>query len=308
MPFVRLRQIALNCADIDWAVNSFSSILDTTVAWRDPGILRIELYNALLYCGDCMLEIVSPTDRAYEKAALKGRGPTTQAKQLRKNGQDCGYMAIFQVEDLVSVGKRLGELGVREAGMYNSEVFDRPPGEGGAGKHIRYKAGDPVPLSDGSNATFVGMQWHPEDVGTLLETDQAEPNLPGAKGCWGPAGNGWQNGLERKSTVCEEYAGVTIAVPNPKEMAQKYATAFDKPLVRGGTAVQIDGSGKGGPPPLVKFISVEPGCRSGLVGVDLYAAAAGAGAGSRTRGKKAFETIELCGVRWTLVDRAAAKL
>ena len=114
-----------------------------------------------------------------------------------------------------------------------------------------------------------------------------------------PAGNGWQNGLERKSTVCEEFAGVTIAVDEPAAMAKKYATGFDKPLVDGpggpATAVQIDGrSDRRGAPPLVKFIRPDPawgGGRSGVVGVDLYAAAAGAGAASRTRNKKAFDDV-----------------
>ena len=44
----------------------------------------------------------------------------------------------------------------------------------------------------------------------LKMMDFVQPNLPGAAGCWGPAGNGWQHGLGRKSTVCEEFAGVMI--------------------------------------------------------------------------------------------------
>ena len=99
--------------------------------------------------------------------------------------------------------------------------------------------------------------------------------------------------------MCEEFAGVTIAVDEPAAMAKKYAAGFDKPLVDGpggpATAVQIDGrSDRVGAPPLVKFILPDPawgGGRSGVVGVDLYAAAAGAGAASRTRNKKAFDDV-----------------
>ena len=288
--------------------------------------LRSELFNVLLYCGDCMLEIVSPTDAGYEAApgGLGGRGPNTQAKLLQKQG-DSGYMAIFQVEDLVGVSRRLADQNVRDVsnnGMYTETAV----GDGGAVHTMRYSTHDPAPLATGSGAhrartTLAGVQWHPADCGTLLETDQAEPNLPGAvrislpcpakpqadstssfgpqAGCWMPAGNGWQNGLERKSTVCEEFAGVTIAVDEPAAMAKKYATGFDKPLVDGpggpATAVQIDGrSDRRGAPPLVKFILPDPawgGGRSGVVGVDLYAAAAGAGAASRTRNKKAFDDV-----------------
>ena len=70
---VRLRQIALVAPDIDWAVDSLTAALDTYVAFRDPDILSIDLFNALLACGDCMLEIVAPTDAAYEKRTTAGR-------------------------------------------------------------------------------------------------------------------------------------------------------------------------------------------------------------------------------------------
>ena len=116
-PFVRIRQICLNAADLDWATNTLQALLDTTVAFRDPHILNINLFNALLYCGDCMLEVVSPTDEGWEAAprGLGGRGPNTQAKQLMKQG-DSGYMAIFQVEDQEGVSQRLLRQGTRPVG------------------------------------------------------------------------------------------------------------------------------------------------------------------------------------------------
>ena len=204
MPFVRLRQIALNASDIDWASDTLCQALDTTVAYRDPHILgigarssalaqlsvtrlkqlralRSELFNVLLYCGDCMLEIVSPTDAGYEAApgGLGGRGPNTQAKLLQKQG-DSGYMAIFQVEDLVGVSRRLADQNVRDVsnnGMYTETAV----GDGGAVHTMRYRTHDPAPLAtDSARTTLTGVQWHPADCGTLLETDQAEPNLPGA--------------------------------------------------------------------------------------------------------------------------------
>ena len=49
----------------------------------------------------------------------------------------------------------------------------------------------------------------------------------------------------------------------------------------------------------------ESGGRLGVVGVDLFAAPEGAGAGSRTAGRRVFDRAELCGVLWTLVDRAS---
>jgi hypothetical protein len=92
---VRLRQICLIARDIDWAVNSLTAALDTRVAFRDPDIVQLDLFNALLQCGDCMLEIVSPTEAGYEKKS-------TAAKLLEKKGGDCGYMAILQVRSTQS--------------------------------------------------------------------------------------------------------------------------------------------------------------------------------------------------------------
>ena len=312
-PFVRIRQICLNAADLDWATNTLQALLDTTVAFRDPHILNLNLFNVLLYCGDCMLEVVSPTDEGWEAAprGLGGRGPNTQAKQLMKQG-DSGYMAIFQVEDQEGVSQRLLRQGTRPVGT-PTMMFNEPLGSGGASHFDEnsavsksYTPGEPVPPCPTDGRSFnCGVQWHPADCGTLLETDQTEPNHPGENGCWGPASNGWQHGLARKSTVCEEFAGVTIAVAEPRVMAAKYAQAFDKPLAMNGTAVQIDTRADMGGVSLVKFVSPESAGRLGVVGVDLFAAPAGAGAGSRTAGRRVFDRAEVCGVVWKLVDRAS---
>ena len=48
MPFVRLRQIALNASDIDWASDTLCQALDTTVAYRDPHILGIGARSSAL--------------------------------------------------------------------------------------------------------------------------------------------------------------------------------------------------------------------------------------------------------------------
>ena len=57
---------------------------------------------------------------------------------------------------------------------------------------------------------------------------------------------------------------------------------------------------------LVKFVPLDStrDGRAGVVGLDIFTAPEGAGAGSRTAGRKAFNSTELCGVRFTLVDRA----
>ena len=56
---VRLRQIALVGQDIDYSASTLGALLDTYVAFRDPGILNIGLFNILMQIGeDCFLEVV----------------------------------------------------------------------------------------------------------------------------------------------------------------------------------------------------------------------------------------------------------
>ena len=72
----------------------------------------------------------------------------------------------------------------------------------------------------------------------------------------------------------------------------------DKPLAMGGTAVEIDTRADMGGVSLVKFRLPDESGRRGVVGVDLFAAPQGAGAGSRTAGRKTFESATVCGVEW----------
>ena len=58
---------------------------------RDPHILNIYLFNALLYCGDCMLEVVSPTDEGWEEAP-GGLGGTYAGNPLSCAARDMAYL------------------------------------------------------------------------------------------------------------------------------------------------------------------------------------------------------------------------
>ena len=97
-----------------------------------------------------MLEIVQPTEEAYEKQ-------TTAAKLLTKKGGDCGYMAILQVTKhmhtttsfkSVSSGGRPGKglivaCGAGGAAGVDARVQDLPPGRrGGLFAALAVPAGD----------------------------------------------------------------------------------------------------------------------------------------------------------------------
>mmetsp|Transcript_58538 Transcript_58538/g.174223 ORF Transcript_58538/g.174223 Transcript_58538/m.174223 type:complete len:305 (-) Transcript_58538:14-928(-) len=286
---VRLRQIALVGQDLDWSVATLTALFDTYVAFRDPGIVPAfgGMFNALLAMGDCFLEIVSPTDGGYAKSS-------TSVRLLRKNGGDCGYMAILQVDDIAHTSTRLSRLG--RAALAMGVVVQGGPGEGTAQeKGFRYKVGEPLAKAPGTTASAL-VQWHPKDFGTLMETEEQWPAARGAEGAWLPAGNRWQRKYGRRSSsVCEEFAGVVVAVPGGAAgagaIAAKWAEGLECPLVEDGRAVQLEGS-------VVRFVPVGDDGRDGIIGVDLYA----------VPGKpKAFTECHVHGVTWRLVDRPGAE-
>lgn len=286
---VRLRQIALVGQDIDWSVSTLTALFDTYVAFRDPGIVPAfgGMFNALLAFGDCFLEIVSPTDSGYEKNS-------TSVKLLRKNGGDCGYMAIMQVADVAHTSKRLEKLG--RVALATGVIVQGKPGSGNMGeKGFRYKIGTPLIKAPGTTG-MVNIQWHPKDFGTLMETEEQWPAARGAEGSWMPAGNRWQNKYKnRTSTVCQEFAAVEIAVPggaaDAAAMATKWGEGLECPIIGDGSTVQLDGS-------VVRFVPVGLDRREGVIGIDLYAAP----------GKpKAFSECRIHGIKWRLVDRPGAE-
>ena len=107
---IRLRQVALVARELDPVVESLCEGLGLSVCFRDPGIARFGLHNALMTIGDQFLEVVSPTQDG-----------TTAGRLLDRRGGDGGYMAIFEVDD---VDDRIGEL--EKAGIRTVWSIDRP--------------------------------------------------------------------------------------------------------------------------------------------------------------------------------------
>ena len=99
---IRLRQIALVARDLDAATAVVRHHLDVDVCFRDSGVAEFGLHNALFRIGDQFLEIVSPI-----------RPDTTAGRLLDRAGGDCGYMTIFEVDDL---DRRMEHLAAHEIG------------------------------------------------------------------------------------------------------------------------------------------------------------------------------------------------
>ena len=78
-------------------------------------------------------------------------------------------------------------------------------------EHPGWKVGDPCPREEGTIAS-AHVQYHPKDFGTLGQTEEAWPSLPGNDGAWLYGGNDWQLN-KHTSSVQNGLAAVEIAPP-----------------------------------------------------------------------------------------------
>ena len=105
--WLRLRQIALVARELEPVVNDFRNVLGIEVGYRDPGVGRFGLENALMPIGNQLLEVVAPIEEG-----------TAGGRYLERRGGDGGYMVITQCDDHGPRRKRVKELGVRLAHQF----------------------------------------------------------------------------------------------------------------------------------------------------------------------------------------------
>ena len=98
----RLRQVALVAHDCGQVSDALQEAFGWGEPFRDPGVGRFGLTNAVFAAGDTFVEVVAPVQAG-----------TTAGRYLERRGGDGGYMAIFQVPDLAAARARLPGLGVR---------------------------------------------------------------------------------------------------------------------------------------------------------------------------------------------------
>lgn len=171
---ILLRQVALVARDLDAAIADVQRHLEVDVCFRDPGVAEFGLHNALFRIGDQFLEIVSPTTSG-----------TTAGRLLDKMGGDCGYMALYEVDDLDGRMERLAALGVRTVWQ-------------GDFRQIR------------------GRHLHPKDTGgTLVSIDQ-----PASPGEWHWGGPDWRT--KSTSRVASTIAGITLASAAPEHLQSRW--------------------------------------------------------------------------------------
>jgi hypothetical protein len=107
----RLRQAVIAAHDLEAVCDLLRRELRLGEPFRDPGVGWFGLQNAVFALGDTFLEVVSPV-----------REGTTAGRRLARSGGDCGYMAMFQVEDVAAARARAAAAGVRE--VFEVELDD----------------------------------------------------------------------------------------------------------------------------------------------------------------------------------------
>lgn len=151
-------------ADLDAVTRELRERLGLEEPYADPGVAHFGLRNAVFALGDTFLEVVSPT-----------REGTAAGRLLERRGSDCGYMLMFQVDDLAAARRRVAEAGIRE-------VFE-------------------VSLDD-----VAEVHLHPSDMrGAIVSLTQPQPPES-----WRWGGPDWQARSAPLAVV-----GATLALPDP---------------------------------------------------------------------------------------------
>ena len=288
---LRLRQICLLTRDLEWTSGVLSAAFDAPVVFRDPRMAGGEtLTNTHIRLGDSFLETVAPSDLAWEQS-------TTQTRLLERHG-DCGYIAIVQVPDVAVASRSMASQGWGTgivAGDWN--VCPGAPGSGLAGVESgAYVLGEPLPKKPGT-VSGINVQFHPRDFGTLAEIQENWPGqseFPRNTGTYYPAGNTWQNDVASRphGGVTTGFAAVEIAPRDgdPEQVCRHWMHGLGA-----GCAIDPERPNTlrlaGGQS--MRFVPPAAGGRTGVVGVDLWAVP-----GAR----KKFASVDICGVKWTLVD------
>jgi hypothetical protein len=104
--YFRLRQICLVAPELKSVVDDIATILELKVCYRDPGVAKYGLDNALFPIGTKFLEVVAPT-----------RKDTAAGRFLEKSAGHGGYMVIFDCGDVERRRKHAEALGIRVANV-----------------------------------------------------------------------------------------------------------------------------------------------------------------------------------------------
>ena len=218
----RLRQVAAVVGDLAASVAQVEAVLGLKVGYRDPGVAKYGLENAILPIGAQFLELVAPT-----------QGGTSAGRYLERRGGDAGYMLIFQAASAEAHRKRLSELGVYGIEYCGGEAHGSRTAPSLDGAH------------DAGLSAFAQVHhmthFHPRDFTGILASIDSAPNVPdwrAANSDWYPAGTDWRGSL---TGFCTGLRAVDIQSADPAAAAGQWSRMLALP-VEGGETPEIRAS------------------------------------------------------------------
>ena len=171
---MRIRQLAFATHDLAVARYQLFALLGLDADFSDPGVAEFGLHNSVVATGTSFLEIVSPFEEN-----------TAVSRMLDRMHGDCGYMVLFQVDDLAPVSERVEQLGLRK--IWQVE-----------------------------RAEVKAFHVHPKDIGgALVSFDEM---IPAEEWVW--AGSQWQ---DRKAQCTGDITSCQISVQQPQKVAETWA-------------------------------------------------------------------------------------
>jgi hypothetical protein len=176
LPFLpRIRQVVLAARELGPIADRLRAALGLGEPFSDPGVGYFGLRNAVFALGDTFIEVVSPV-----------REGTAAGRLLERRGHDCGYMVMFQVDDLSRARTRAAEAGVREVFGVNLDDIEE-------------------------------VHLHPGDMrGAIVSLSAPRP-----AGAWRWGGPDW----ERRS-VPGGVTGVRVAVADPAAVQERWRSVI----------------------------------------------------------------------------------
>ena len=214
----RLRQVAVVAADLQATASQLRETFGWPAPFADPGVAQFGLANAVFAAGDTFVEVVSPVQPG-----------TTAGRYLSSRGGDSGYMALFQVPDLVQATGRVAAAGIRV--VWSADLPDV------AGRHL-----------------------HPKDVpGAIVSLDWADPPES-----WRWGGPDWTGGA--RAHPAGGLTGLTIEVADPPGAAARWAQALGLAVAsdRGPATIELAAAGQD-----LRFVPVTSARGAGITEVRL---------------------------------------
>ena len=181
-PLPRLRQAVVAAKDLDQTVNRLQTELGLGEPYNDPAVGVFGLRNAVFALGDTFLEVVSPV-----------KPDTAAGRLMQRRGGDCGYMLMFQVDDLPAARARAEQAKVREVLEIDRE-------------------------------DIAEVHLHPRDMRAAI-VSLSQPKPPPS---WPWGGDGW----DRRAAPAR-VQGAAVKVTDPDEVGQRWRQVIgDSPGIR----------------------------------------------------------------------------